>query len=211
MVELKDMQYEYALLSARVKLVRSDPTLLSSGGESRRFGPVYDRFMLLVLITIMYVRLRFASFIDRAEAGASEPIQHRNGDSTKPRCRHERSFWAPYRSVSQAVEKSRLRNVRMPLCSRALSAAVGHLVWANALTFYLCRREDTSDWLLTDKTSSWPGSPVEKGWRYLRQSLERHDGPQTDRRYTKVALETIMNFDRTLPPPPWLMHTLEVS
>lgn len=55
MVELKDMQYEYALLSARVKLVRSDPTLLSSGGESRRFGPVYDRFMLLVLITIMYV------------------------------------------------------------------------------------------------------------------------------------------------------------
>ena len=31
-VELKDMQYEYALLSARVELVRRDPTLLSSGG-----------------------------------------------------------------------------------------------------------------------------------------------------------------------------------
>ena len=32
-VELKDMQYEYALLSARVELVQRDPTLLSAGGE----------------------------------------------------------------------------------------------------------------------------------------------------------------------------------
>ncbi len=32
MVELKDMQYEYALLSARVELVRTDPTLLTAGG-----------------------------------------------------------------------------------------------------------------------------------------------------------------------------------
>ena len=32
-VELKDMQYEYALLSARIELVREDPTLLSAGGE----------------------------------------------------------------------------------------------------------------------------------------------------------------------------------
>ena len=36
-VELKDMQYEYALLSARVELVRRDPTLLSAGGE---FSPL---------------------------------------------------------------------------------------------------------------------------------------------------------------------------
>ncbi len=79
------------------------------------------------------------------------------------------------------------------------------------LMFCFCRSEDTSDWLLTDKISSWPGTPAEKGWRYLRQSLERHDGPQTDYRYTKVALETIMSFDRTSAPPPWLIHTLEVS
>lgn len=32
MVELKDMQYEYALLSARAALARGDPTLLSAGG-----------------------------------------------------------------------------------------------------------------------------------------------------------------------------------
>ena len=73
------------------------------------------------------------------------------------------------------------------------------------------RSEDTSDWLLTDKVSSWPGTPAERGWRYLRQSLERHDGPPTDYRYTKIALETIMSFDRTSPPPPWLIHSLEVS
>ena len=36
-VELKDMQYEYALLSARVELARRDPTLLSAGGE---FSPL---------------------------------------------------------------------------------------------------------------------------------------------------------------------------
>ena len=49
----------------------------------------------------------------------------------------------------------------------------------------------SADWLLTDKVSSWPGSPAERGWRYLRQCLERvgqlHPdltvlvGPQYDR------------------------------
>lgn len=74
-----------------------------------------------------------------------------------------------------------------------------------------CRSEDTSDWLLTDKVSSWPGTPADQGWRYLRQSLERHDGSRTDYAYTKVVLETIMGLDRRAAPPPWLIHTLEVS
>ena len=90
------------------------------------------------------------------------------------------------------------------------SAAEGHRVRGQALTFCFCRSVDTPDWLLTDKVSSWAGTPAEKGWRYLRQSLERHDGRQTDYRYSTVALETIMSFDRTSPPPPWLIHTLEV-
>ncbi len=97
-----------------------------------------------------------------------------------------------------------------------MSALLSSLPWVmRAYSWFcpttVCRSEDTSDWLLTDKVSSWPGSAAERGWRYLRQSLERHDGPQTDYRYTKVALETIMSFDRTSPPPPWLIHTLEVS
>ena len=74
----------------------------------------------------------------------------------------------------------------------------------------VCRAEDTSDWLLTDKVSSWPGTPTDRGWRYLRQALESHDGPETDFRYSKVTLETILEYDRSSPPPPWLVHTLEV-
>ncbi|KAJ7781667.1 nucleoporin Nup120/160-domain-containing protein [Mycena metata] len=68
-------------------------------------------------------------------------------------------------------------------------------------------QEDNSDWLLTDKVSSWPGSPADRGWRYLRQSLERHDGPNTDYKYTKITLETILSLQRSSPP--WLISSLE--
>ncbi|KAF7354945.1 hypothetical protein MSAN_01409400 [Mycena sanguinolenta] len=70
-------------------------------------------------------------------------------------------------------------------------------------------QEDNSDWLLTDKVSSWSGTPADRGWRYLRQSLERYDGPDTDYKYTKITLETILGLQRTSPPPPWLIHSLE--
>jgi hypothetical protein len=73
------------------------------------------------------------------------------------------------------------------------------------------RESDTSDWLLTDRVSSWPGTPADRGWRYLRQSLERHDSPDTDFKYTKITLETILSYDRLTPPPPWLIQILEVS
>ncbi|KAG1739842.1 nucleoporin Nup120/160-domain-containing protein [Suillus paluster] len=70
-------------------------------------------------------------------------------------------------------------------------------------------QEDTSDWLLTDNVSSWPGSPADRGWRYLRVTLERHDSAETDYKYSKTALETILSSDRSSPPPPWLVHSLE--
>ncbi|KIL00449.1 hypothetical protein PAXRUDRAFT_821638 [Paxillus rubicundulus Ve08.2h10] len=70
-------------------------------------------------------------------------------------------------------------------------------------------QEDTSDWLLTDNVSSWPGSPADRGWRYLKLALERHDGPDTDYRYSKAVLEAILSHDISSPPPPWLIHTLE--
>jgi len=72
------------------------------------------------------------------------------------------------------------------------------------------RESDTSDWLLTDRVSSWPGTPADRGWRYLRQSLERHDNPDTDFRYSKTTLETILSYDRLTPPPPWLIQIIEV-
>jgi nuclear pore complex protein Nup160 len=70
--------------------------------------------------------------------------------------------------------------------------------------------EDTTDWLLTDKVTSWAGTPSDRGWRYLRQSLERHDGSDTDLRYSKVVFETIVGLERASTPPPWLVHRLEV-
>lgn len=73
------------------------------------------------------------------------------------------------------------------------------------------RDDDPSDWLLTDKLSSWPGTVADRAWRYLRQALVRHDGAQTGYSYTKVALETILGFDRSSSLPPWLIHVLEVS
>ncbi|KAJ3777455.1 nucleoporin Nup120/160-domain-containing protein [Lentinula raphanica] len=71
----------------------------------------------------------------------------------------------------------------------------------------LVLQEDTSDWLLTDNVSTWPGSPADKGWRYLREALNRHDGVDTDYKYSKIALETILNYQSS--PPPWLIQVLE--
>ncbi|KAI0363723.1 hypothetical protein BV20DRAFT_957701 [Pilatotrama ljubarskyi] len=156
MVELNDMQYEYALLSARLELARREPTLLSAGE-------------LTLPPPSIVLRLAQSNRFNTAMTTA--------------------------RSLD--VDMSDLFGYLTGRCLR-LSRDPDAVM-----------SEDTSDWLLTDKVSSWPGTPAEKGWRYLRQSLERHDGPQTDYRYTKVALETIMAFDRTSPPPPWLIHTLE--
>ena len=76
----------------------------------------------------------------------------------------------------------------------------------------------STDWLLTDKVSSWPGSPAERGWRYLRQCLERYDTPETDYSYSKAVLETLIVHDQDqparvtrAPPPPWLLAIIEVS
>ncbi|KAG2013470.1 hypothetical protein CC2G_010381 [Coprinopsis cinerea AmutBmut pab1-1] len=68
-----------------------------------------------------------------------------------------------------------------------------------------------TDWLLTDNASTWTGTPADRGWKFLRQSLTRHDGPDTDHRYAKAALETILSIDRSSPPPPWLIQILETN
>ena len=79
------------------------------------------------------------------------------------------------------------------------------------LSCLLRRLEDTTDWLLTDKITSWAGTLSDRAWRYLRQSLERHDGPDTDLLYSKVVFETITGLERASTPPPWLIQKLEVS
>jgi nuclear pore complex protein Nup160 len=75
---------------------------------------------------------------------------------------------------------------------------------------YLDSLENGADWLLTDKVVSWSRTPAERGWNYLRQSLERHDSVQTDYRYSKTVLDTILTHEKGAPIPPWLVQTLEV-
>lgn len=69
---------------------------------------------------------------------------------------------------------------------------------------------DGADWLLTDKVVSWSRTPAERGWNYLQQSLERHDSLQTDYRYSKTVLDTILTHEKGTAIPPWLVRTLEV-
>ena len=71
-------------------------------------------------------------------------------------------------------------------------------------------RLEISDWLLTDKVSSWPGSATDRGWRYLRQGLEKHDTAETDFKYSKAVLEALLSNNAGSPPPPWLIESLEV-
>lgn len=76
----------------------------------------------------------------------------------------------------------------------------------------MCRLEIAKlDWLLTDKVSSWPGTPKDRGWRYLRQCLERYDSAETDYSYNKAVLETFLSHDAAMPLPPWLIKTIRVS
>ncbi|KAH9943007.1 uncharacterized protein BXZ73DRAFT_87453 [Epithele typhae] len=155
-VELRDMQYEYALLSARVELVQRDPTLLSGGD----FALPPESIVL---------RLAQANRFDTALAVA-------------------KSLDVDMSDVFSHLTARCLRLSRDP------DSVMG---------------EDTSDWLLSDKVASWPGSSADKGWRYLRQALERHDGPATDYAYAKVALETVMGFDRSAAPALWLVQSLQ--
>ncbi|OSX60529.1 hypothetical protein POSPLADRAFT_1066767 [Postia placenta MAD-698-R-SB12] len=157
-IDLADMQYEYTLLTARLELIRREPTLLSAGG-------------LLLPPQSAVIRLAQMNHFNMAIATA--------------------------RSLD--VDMSELFGHLARQCLR-LSHKPGSVI-----------AEDTSDWLLTDKVSSWPGTPVDRGWRYLRQALERHDGPETDYKYSKMVLETILENDRSSPPPPWLIYSLEVQ
>ncbi|KAJ4481914.1 hypothetical protein J3R30DRAFT_3656103 [Lentinula aciculospora] len=43
---------------------------------------------------------------------------------------------------------------------------------ATARRCHCVSQGDTSDWLLTDNALTWPGSPADKGWRYLGESIK---------------------------------------
>ncbi|KNZ75687.1 Nuclear pore complex protein [Termitomyces sp. J132] len=155
-IRLKDIQYDFALLSAQIDIIRRDPTILSS-----------PEFMLPPPTIVL--RLIQANKFALAMSTA--------------------------RSLS--VDMTDLFNHLTIQCLR-LSRNPDAVI-----------QEDTSDWLLNDDLASWSGTPVERGWRYLRQSLQQYDSAETDHKYSKATLETILGADRTSSPPPWLINILE--
>jgi hypothetical protein len=87
---------------------------------------------------------------------------------------------------------------------------VSDLEIAQHLLTIVYREEETARWLLSEAVSGWNGSLEEKGWRFLRQALERYDSENNDYAYTKVAFDTVLTYQRS-PPPPWLVALIEVG
>lgn len=83
--------------------------------------------------------------------------------------------------------------------------------FGDSLTQITCfsSAEGETTWLHSEKVSSWPGSPVERGWRYLRTSLEQYDNPSNDYAYCKAVSEKILEFDRSKSLPSWLISLLQ--
>ncbi|THH14049.1 hypothetical protein EW146_g6244 [Bondarzewia mesenterica] len=154
-VQLSDIVYEYTLSSARLDLVRGDPSLLTTGEA-------------LLSPSNVVLRLAQANRFNMALATA-------------------RTLEVDMTDLFAHLTRQCLRLSRNP------DAVIS---------------EYTSDWLLTDNAASWPGTPADQGWRYLKQALDRHDSAETDMKYTKIVFETISGFDRSSPPPPWLVQSL---
>ncbi|KAH8835198.1 hypothetical protein DL96DRAFT_1573284 [Flagelloscypha sp. PMI_526] len=64
-------------------------------------------------------------------------------------------------------------------------------------------------WLLSSDIRSWPGSPAEKGWRYLRQSLQQYDSAENEYGYTKAVIETMLSHSVDTSPQSWLTELVE--
>ncbi|EIN10816.1 hypothetical protein PUNSTDRAFT_65808 [Punctularia strigosozonata HHB-11173 SS5] len=159
LVTKTDIEYEYALVSARLELVRREPSTIYDGPS-----------VLIRLLPPEAIVMRLSQ-ANRFETAISVA----------------RSL-----KVDMSDIFSRLAGQCLRLGTNPISVT----------------QEDTSDWLLTDKVSSWAGTPVDRGWRFLRLTLERNDGPDTDFAYTKAVLETILAFARTTPLPSWLANVL---
>jgi nuclear pore complex protein Nup160 len=79
------------------------------------------------------------------------------------------------------------------------------------LNFVFRTEMAASDWLLTDKVASWPGTSAERGWRYLRQSLERYDNDKSEYKYSKAVLDTLLLHDMHKSIPTWVLQRIQVS
>jgi len=68
---------------------------------------------------------------------------------------------------------------------------------------------DERGWLEDEIVALWEGTTIQKAWRLLQHSLERHDSGTTGWQYRKTCLERIMDTDRLSAPPTWLTAFLQ--
>ena len=195
-VDLADIQHDYALLSAQLELLRRDPAMTVMSGELQRMPAFCLNNVNHLGPSVISTPATF-NFTTGTMQSLQLGILHR----PQPRCRHDRPFRTFDKSMSKALSRSRHCPVSLSLLNNQ----------SYGMFLHLDRQEESSDWLLTDNVSSWPGTSADRGWRYLRQALERHDNAETDYKYTKVAFDTIVAFNGTTRPPLWLVRSLEVS
>lgn len=102
-----------------------------------------------------------------------------------------------------------------PIPSFALSLSRSPLRLAEPFSSSSPRRSesyDELDWLLSSPiVSSLDGPIAGRATQYLKIMLERHDGPETFYRYRAAVLEKLLESDRRLPLPTWLIEFFAVS
>jgi nuclear pore complex protein Nup160 len=191
-VKLSDVIAESTLLSAQLDLVRKEPELIRSNGKHGTSYPKYEELILNIAIATL-------------RSPESVVLRLVLNNRFNPAMATARTLEVDMTDLFSHLTRQCLllsRNPEAVLWVPQILAPIASLTFS--------RSEDTTDWLLTDKVTSWAGTPSDRGWRYLRQSLERHDRQDTHLRYSKIVFETIIGLERTSTPPPWLIHRLEV-
>ncbi|KIO30211.1 hypothetical protein M407DRAFT_20680 [Tulasnella calospora MUT 4182] len=107
-------------------------------------------------------------------------------------------------AFDDALSNARSLGVPMTALFESLTARCIHLSRAGATL-----SEDSAPWLATTRVQSWGGTLGQRAWKYLHESLERNDGPETDYEYHKTVLKTILEEDRSARLPAWLVQFFE--
>jgi nuclear pore complex protein Nup160 len=94
----------------------------------------------------------------------------------------------------------------------ALKAVEAAQSAAHARSLGMPESFDNVSWLLSSPlVSSLDGPIAGRASQYLKIMLERHDGPETFHRYRQAVLEKLLEADRRVPLPTWLIDFFAVS
>lgn len=83
-IDLADMQYDYALLSARIQLADLDKSLIPDGGAFN------SQLAALEALQMPCSRFYANSFLDCCKTCSGQPLHICNGNRSQSSCRHDR-------------------------------------------------------------------------------------------------------------------------